>query len=149
MKFDWELNMKKIFIFLSLLMTLSACDNQNKPLAAEDLMHHRFVLAKINNNEIPIDYATFIEFGEDFTINGKMCNEFSGKLLLNNNEISTPNLSTTSLTCDNDQLNQLDAIIQKLLTNGATLTLNQQSDKTRLKLINNTDTLIFELRDLM
>ncbi|WP_392559846.1 META domain-containing protein [Orbus mooreae] len=141
--------MRNIFVFLLLSMTLSACGQNDKSIVAEELMHHRFTIIKWNNEEIKLDPSEFIEFGENLTINGKMCNDFSGQLILQNNQIKAPDLVMDSVICNNSQLNQLDGAIKKLLQHGAKIERITQTNNQFLQLSDEDTTLVLEKKDLM
>lgn len=144
-----EFDMRNIFVFLLLSMTLSACGQNDKSIVAEELMHHRFTIIKWNNEEIKLDPSEFIEFGENLTINGKMCNDFSGQLILQNNQIKASDLVMDSVICNNSQLNQLDDAIKKLLQHGAKIERITQANNQFLQLSDENTTLVLEKKDLM
>ncbi|WP_392551330.1 META domain-containing protein [Orbus wheelerorum] len=143
--------MKCICYVLTLLIsviTLSACDNKQS-VTEQDLRHHRFVAIKLNNETINSNSQNFIEFGENFTINGKMCNAFSGQAALTNDTINVAHLISTEMLCSDEQQNQLDFVINQLLQHGATVILNKTADKQSLTLKNNENEIVFKLHDLM
>jgi len=143
--------MKCICYFLILVigtLTLSACNNK-KSTIKQDLLHHRFIAIKLNNETIINNKQIFIEFGENFTVNGQMCNQFFGQAKLTKNKIEIPHLISTEMLCTNEQLNQLDLIINQLLQRGATIILNKESGNLSLTLKNNENELRFKLNDLM
>ncbi|RKS87512.1 heat shock protein HslJ [Orbus hercynius] len=140
---------KLCFLLLTTSLMITACD-KTKPVQAEDLMHHRFTVKTLNGQAMPNSPQTFIEFGEHLTINGQMCNRFFGQSILTNNELTSPGLAMTKRLCADEQLNQLDSVISELFKNGATVKLdNQTNDKVLLKLTDNSNTIVFELNDLM
>jgi len=143
--------MKFICYFLTLLigtLTLFACDNKQFTIE-QDLRHHRFVAVTLNNESIINNKQTFIEFGENFTVNGQMCNQFFGHAKLMKNKIEIPNLISTEKLCTDDRLNQLDIIINELLQRGAIIILNKESGNLSLTLKNDANELTFKLNDLM
>ncbi|MWP48758.1 MULTISPECIES: META domain-containing protein [unclassified Gilliamella] len=140
--------MKKTLILTTTLfastLTLSGCGETNK-IKAEDLTHHRFVLIKANGQDVPADKETEIEFGENMNVIGKMCNRFVAKVTLENEKIKAPSVGMTKMICNDAQLDNLDGIITKLITEGATVSL----DKGQLTLKNQENELIYQLKDLM
>lgn len=144
--------MKKVVYFTALTIAsfaLFSCDN-SKSITAEDLMHHRFLLIKANEQSVDPEKQAFIEFGEHLTFNGKMCNNFSGQATLNKNVIKSDGVISTQMLCaDDEQLNKLDVSIAELFKDGASVTLTKESYRTFLQLKNNDNALEFELEDLM
>ncbi|MCO6537262.1 MAG: META domain-containing protein [Gilliamella sp.] len=139
--------MKKTFLLTALfmaLLALSGC-NDSSTLQETDLMHHRFVLTKVNGQDIPLDDQAELIFGENMTITGKMCNHFSGKVTLDNGSIKGSGIVMTKMLCNDDQLNQLDYIIENLITEGTKINLKNN----QLTLKNNNNELIYQLKDLM
>lgn len=126
------------------LLALSGC-NDSSTLQETDLMHHRFVLTKVNGQDIPLDDQAELIFGENMTITGKMCNHFSGKVTLDNGSIKGSGIVMTKMLCNDDQLNQLDYIIENLITEGTKINLKNN----QLTLKNNNNELIYQLKDLM
>jgi heat shock protein HslJ len=125
-------------------LVLSGCEGA-KTLQEADLMHHRFVLTKANGQDISLDDQAEIIFGENLTITGKMCNHFSGKVTLDNGSIKGSGIVMTKMLCNDDQLNQLDYIIENLITDGTKINLKNN----QLTLKNNNNELIYQLKDLM
>lgn len=139
--------MKKTLLLISLFtlsLVMSGCNKSNK-IQDTDLMHHRFVLIKSNDQEISSDEQAELIFGEKMTITGKMCNQFSGQVTLNNDNIKGSGLAMTKMLCSDEQLNQLDYILTQLITNGAEINLTNN----QLTLKNNENELIYQLSDLM
>lgn len=139
----------KILPLLIIASIISACSS-NTTVTEEDLIHHRFVVTKINHNDISFEKTAYIEFGENLTINGKMCNDFMAKATFDNYRLNTTNFNISKqITCNNQQLNQLDLLITQLLTNRPTIKLIEQENKLLLSLTDNVDILTFELKDWM
>ena len=139
--------MKKTSLLTALFtasLVLSGCDG-SKTLQEADLMHHRFVLTKANGQDISLDDQAEIIFGENMTITGKMCNHFSGKVTLDNGSIKGSGIVMTKILCNDDQLNQLDYVIEKLITDGSKIELKNN----QLTLKNDTNRLVYQLKDLM
>lgn len=139
--------MKKTIFILPLIATafaISGCNKSNN-VKDTDLMHHHFVLVKANGQEIASDKYAELEFGENMTITGKMCNLFSGKVALNDNVIKGAGLATTKMACPDRELGELDAVIEDLIVKGAKIELT----KDQLILKNEDNELTYKLKELM
>ena len=139
--------MKKTIFILPLIATafaISGCNKSNN-VKDTDLMHHHFVLVKANGQEIASDKYAELEFGENMTITGKMCNLFSGKVTLNDNVIKGAGLAMTKMICPDGELGKLDAIIEDLIVKGAKIELT----KDQLILKNEDNELTYKLKELM
>ena len=139
--------MKKTIFILPLItatFAISGCNKSNN-VKDTDLMHHHFVLVKANGQEIASDKYAELEFGENMTITGKMCNLFSGKVTLNNNIIKGDGLAMTKMVCPDGEQGKLDAIIEDLIVKGAKIELT----KDQLILKNEDNELTYKLRELM
>ncbi|NUF27112.1 heat shock protein HslJ [Gilliamella bombicola] len=138
--------MKKTLLIISLFtvaLVMSGCHKSSK-IQDTDLMHHRFVLISANGQHIPLDEQAQLIFSEKMTITGKMCNQFSGQVILDKNNIKGT-VAMTKMLCNDDQLNQLDYIIDQLITSGAEINLSNN----QLTLKNHENELIYQLKDLM
>ncbi|WP_392562330.1 META domain-containing protein [Orbus sturtevantii] len=141
--------MKYIYYFFTLftgVIILSACDNK-QPSIGQNLAHHRFTVIELNNEKIINSKQTFIEFGENSTVNGQMCNQFFGQANITKNRIEIPHLASTNRLCSDEQLNKLDLIMSQLLQYGAIANLNQELGELTLK--NDEYELKFRQKDLM
>ena len=139
--------MKKTIFILPLIataFTISGCNKSNN-VKDTDLMHHHFVLVKANGQEIASDKYAELEFGENMTITGKMCNLFSGKVTLNDNVIKGAGLAMTKMACPDRELGELDAVIEDLIVKGAKIELT----KDQLILKNEDNELTYKLKELM
>ncbi|OCF91762.1 hypothetical protein B6D12_11690 [Gilliamella apicola] len=139
--------MKKTIFILPLIATafaISGCNKSNN-IKDTDLMHHHFVLVKANGQEIASDKYAELEFGENMTITGKMCNLFSGKVALNDNVIKGAGLAMTKMVCPDRELGELDAVIEDLIVKGAKIELT----KDQLILKNEDNELTYKLKELM
>ena len=139
--------MKKTIFILPLIATafaISGCNKSNN-VKDTDLMHHHFVLVKANGQEIASDKYAELEFGENMTITGKMCNLFSGKVALNDNVIKGAGLAMTKMVCPDKELNELDTVIEDLIVKGAKIELT----KDQLILKNEDNELTYKLKELM
>ena len=139
--------MKKTIFILPLIATafaISGCNKSNN-VKDTDLMHHHFVLVKANGQEIASDKYAELEFSENMTITGKMCNLFSGKVALNDNVIKGAGLAMTKMVCPDRELGELDAVIEDLIVKGAKIELT----KDQLILKNEDNELTYKLKELM
>ncbi|QYN44373.1 MULTISPECIES: META domain-containing protein [unclassified Gilliamella] len=139
--------MKKTLLLTTLFagaLVVTGCGESNK-VKAEDLMHHRFLLVKANGQDVSEDKAAELEFGENMNVTGKMCNRFVAKVNLENETIKGAGVGMTRMLCNDEQLDKLDGIISQLITEGAKVTL----DKDQLTLKNESNELIYQLKDLM
>lgn len=146
-----ECNMLKMFgllLLLSVTTILCACSN-DRTVTVEDLIHHRFIVTKINNTKIYSAQSPYIEFGENMTITGTMCNDFNGQFILDNKQITGSIILKKTKTCSNEKLNELDPLLTQLLQNGATITLLKEPNRSLLILTDSINTLTFELNDWM
>ena len=139
--------MKKTIFILPLItatFAISGCNKSNN-VKDTDLMHHHFVLLKANGQELSSDKYVELEFGENMTITGKMCNLFSGKVALNDNVIKGAGLAMTKMACPDRELGELDAVIEDLIVKGAKIELT----KDQLILKNEDNELTYKLKELM
>ena len=139
--------MKKVVTLIALSMLMAGCASNGKvSVNREQLQHHRFVLESVNGK--PITFAKNqpeLSFGENMTVSGKMCNQFTGQGKLSDGELKVKNLAMTRMMCADPQLNALDGIVSKMFEQGAQvdLTANQ------LTLATAEQTLTYKLADLM
>lgn len=139
--------MKKNCLTIALvigLIVLSGCNESNK-ISETDLIHHRFVLVKVNNDNISSESQPELVFGENMNITGKMCNNFNGQIRLKDNVIKGSAMAITKMLCNDEQLDKLDLTIEQLITQGAQISLN----KDQLILKNKDIELIYQIKDLM
>ena len=139
--------MKKTLLLTSLFvgaLVVTGCGESNK-IKAGDLLHHHFVLVKANGQDVSSDKAAELEFGENMNITGKMCNRFVAKVTLENETIKGAGVGMTKMLCNDEQLDKLDGIITQMITEGAKVSLN----KDQLTLKNESNELIYQLKDLM
>ncbi|WP_058910228.1 heat shock protein HslJ [Entomohabitans teleogrylli] len=141
--------MKKLAALMLASVALSGCAQSGSPSAvtAQQLQHHRFVLESVNGAALatPQGNKPEISFGENMHVSGSMCNRFTGQGALAGNQLTVAGMASTRMLCADPQLNQLDQVIGELLTNGATISLAQQS----LTLQNGQHTLVYKLQDLV
>lgn len=139
--------MRKFVALIALSLLTAGCVSNGKMFVNRDqLQHHRFVLESVNGK--PVTGETTqpeLSFGENMTVSGSMCNQFTGKGKLSDGELRVKDLAMTRKMCANPQLNELDNTISQMLSNGAQvdLTANQ------LTLATAEHTLMFKLADLV
>lgn len=135
-----------LIILFAVTFFITGCnDSTSTKIMEKDLMHHRFVLIKANGEDISPDKQIELQFGENMNISGKICNDFTASVELNNNIIKSSEMTMTKTLCNDDQLDKLDSIIEQLITKGAEVSL----DKDLLTLKNKDNELIYKLKDLM
>lgn len=130
---------------------LSSCDN-NHLVTETDLQHHRFLPISLNEQNLIYSnnqktHPIFIEFGEHSTINGQICNYFTGTIVLTKNKLNTTYLSSTDQHCNDPQLTILDSIVTQLFQTGAIIHLNKDTFELTIK--NSQYQLVLQLDDLM
>lgn len=149
----------KIKSFLAIVVAvglLSACDTTNTAntetsatkspdVTLTDLTHHRFELTQFNGQPVDAKKKPTVEFGENNTISGAMCNRYTGSFKLDTNVITASNLAMTRMLCPEEVLNKLDFLFGDILSKGATVAL----DAKVLTLSNGDNKLVFELNDLV
>ncbi|WP_435945142.1 heat shock protein HslJ [Dryocola sp. BD586] len=140
--------MKKLASLLLATMVLASCarsgDREN--VTAQDLQHHRYVLQSVDGKPLAgIKRLPELSFGENMHIAGSMCNRFMGQATLADNTLKAKGLGMTMMLCVEPQLNQLDRMINDMLTAGAKVNLSQQ----QLTLKTSQHTLVYKLADLV
>lgn len=145
--------MKKALLPLLFAALLTGCvDSASHPVVISnadpvfqsDLLHRNYLLINFDGKTItPKNMSPRISFNETFHISGAMCNSFAGQGSLNNNILKVTNMVSTQTLCMDDVRNELDLVINDMLTKGAAISL---VDKT-LTLSNQEHTLIFTNRD--
>lgn len=139
--------MKKLTILLIATLLLVGC-GKDKVVQPNELLHHYFILVKANGQPIDMENVThqpYLEFGQDFRINGRMCNTFFGQAQYQDGKLSSEGLASTKMLCASDQLNQLDNEIATLLQEGAGVSLKEKT----LILSSGKNKLEYELKDTM
>lgn len=136
--------MKKTLLLITCALIMSGCSESTK-VKAEDLQHHRFILVKANGESISPENPAEIVFGENMHIMGNMCNRFVANATFENQILKAPGLAMTKMLCPDTKLNELDATIEALFTEGANVELN----KDTLTLKNKNNELVYQLKDLM
>lgn len=137
---------KPILVALTVLLLAGCGMNQkSKTVTESDLLHHHFVLQSVDGIAVTPGHGNGpnIEFGETMHVSGAMCNRFFGNGQLQDGVLTVQGLASTRMLCTDPQLNQWDAMIGNVLSNGAKVTLSAQ----QLTLSGGDHTLIYKLRD--
>lgn len=128
------------------MLGAAACANMGgapvSNVKQEDLLHHTFVLKKVDGLPFKSEKEVSIEFGEGMHITGAVCNRFMGKGELTRGKLFVKQMASTQMMCLDD-LNKLEYKFSQMLVNGADLTL----EGNILTLKQDTNTLEYELRD--
>lgn len=108
--------MKKIVTLIALSMVMAGCVSNGKvSVNREQLQHHRFVLESVNGKPVTVaKNQPELSFGENMTVSGKMCNQFTGQGKLSDGELKVKNLAMTRMMCADPQLNTLDGVISDM-----------------------------------
>lgn len=140
--------MKKFipFVFASTVLALVGCEQQAKEVTAKQLEHHRYVLETVDGNAVPAGTnQPEISFGEKLHISGSMCNRFTGPAKLKSDVLQVDQLAMTRMICQEKDRDQLDRMVETMLTKGAKVSLTD----THLTLKGDEHTLIYKLADLV
>ncbi|WP_438336158.1 META domain-containing protein [Providencia hangzhouensis] len=142
--------MKRLIPLTILGLLLAACQThqvnaRNDDQALENkLMHHRFILTEVNGKTISSKQTVpSLAFGEKMFVSASMCNDFNGFGNIKNAKITVKNLSKTELECVDEDLSKWDSIINRVLSDGAVISLNNN----QLVLIQGHYKLVYALRD--
>lgn len=85
-----------------------------------ELAGHQFKLASVNNQPVDVNSDANIQLDSNLQVSGKMCNNFFGQATLKDDVLSAPQIATTLMLCEDENLNKLDKIISILFVDGAT-----------------------------
>jgi len=140
--------MKKLASLMLGAAVLAGCaqSGDKGTVTAQDLQHHRYVLQSVDGKSLQgIKRMPELSFGENMHIAGSMCNRFMGQATLADNTLKAKGLGMTMMLCVEPQLNELDHVINDMLTAGAKVDLAQQ----QLTLKTSQHTLVYKLADLV
>lgn len=140
--------MKKLASLMLATMVLAGCaqSGDKANVTAQDLQHHRYVLQSVDGKPLTnIKRLPELSFGENMHISGAMCNRFMGQATLEGNTLKAKGLGMTMMLCAEPQLNELDHMINDMLTTGAQTSLEPQ----KLTLKTSQHTLVYKLADLV
>jgi len=123
--------MKKMALLLLGTFVMAGCSSPSgeKENNASRLAHHHFVLQQVNGQPFVLGNDRphpVLNFGEQWQISGKMCNQFSGQATLNGDQLKAENLAMTRMLCSDPLLNQLDNQLGQMLAQGAQVHFNGQ-----------------------
>lgn len=137
--------MKKLVRLIALSVMLAGCVNAGTAsVQKQQLQNHRFILESMNGTNVKTDPpAPEINFAEDMTVTGTMCNHFSGKGKLSGGKLTVKSLIMTRKFCIDPQRNELDRTLDDMLREGAQVDLTEQ----QLTLTTAAATLIFKRAD--
>ncbi|EMT6574472.1 TPA: META domain-containing protein [Providencia rettgeri] len=142
--------MKRLIPLTILGLLLAACQThqvnaRNDDQALENkLMHHRFILTEVNGKAINSKQTTpSLSFGEKMFVSASMCNDFNGFGDIKNAKITVKNLTRTELECVDEDLSKWDSMINRVLSDGAVISLKNN----QLVLIQGHYKLVYTLRD--
>ncbi|XKM14444.1 hypothetical protein RCS94_04525 [Orbaceae bacterium ac157xtp] len=141
--------MKKLALIALCITSLFGCKGEH-PINPESLLHHRYQLLSVDNKNRFVgdnDTKPFIEFNENFYINGSMCHQFIGVATFKGNTIKasiTP-LPKLGEYCTDRPTIELYENLNSLLTGGAKIDLKDNI----LTLKSKEHVFVYELRDLM
>ncbi|WP_428945952.1 META domain-containing protein [Pantoea sp. FN060301] len=122
--------MKKEAALLMAAMAIAGCSaNSAQNDEAVKLADRYFVLTSVDGEAIglPEGVKPGIRFGEGMHVSGVMCNRFFGQGKLERGVLSLPQMASTRMLCSDPRLNEWETMLGKALTQGAKLTLDQQT----------------------
>lgn len=144
--------MKRLIPLTLFGLLLAACQTHQVKAGSsqqsleQQLMHHNFVLTEVDGQRIAKKQtAPSISFGEKLFVSASMCNDFNGMGTINNATLKVKTLSKTELECVDEDLSRWDSLINRMLKNGATVTLT----KDHLTLTQGHYKLVYALSDYM
>ena len=126
-----------------LLLGLTACNDNKKPLDSKDLLHRSFVLASIDDKPFTGEKVPTLEFNEGFRVSGAVCNRYVGQAELKDNTLTVPNMASTKMFCNDKVLDELESSISRMLVTGAKVSL----ENNVLTLEDSSQKLTFVLKD--
>lgn len=112
-------------------------------LTKEFLTHQKFVLVQVNEADYVAEQdlpTPTLEFGDDFRVSGRICNNFNGPGELQNDVLSVRAVASTRMLCPDSNLTQLETRFFQMLESGVTLSM----DGDRLHLRQGESSLVFK-----
>ena len=122
-----------IAVFLCVVLaalTIACVKNYggNSTITQQDLLHHRFVLVSSDGKDFSTkERVPSIEFNEGMHISGAACNRFTGQGRLVGNMLTVEQLASTKMFCVDPDLNELESLLVRMLSQGAELRLDGQN----------------------
>lgn len=108
---------------------------------AQNLEQRSFVLVMVDGQKFSSQVRQpYISFAENMKISGRICNNFVGQAVLQDNILSAPNLASTRMLCVEESVNQLETWLGMMLQDGAQISL----DGPQLTLEGQGHVLLFE-----
>lgn len=139
-------NLAVLAASLLLASLLGACAKQGAQsmLSESDLKHHNYVLESVDGRPFSSEFNTpNLSFNQDFSISGKVCNNFRGPAQLSDNVLTVEHMASTLMLCPDQQLNELENDFAQMLRAGARISL----EGNRLTLSQGDRVLVYRLRD--
>lgn len=122
---------------------------------SEKLAHHNFVIKTVDGEEFVIKLPEGAEsspwanpnfsFGQWPFANGKICNNYRGKIEIKSDKLYLRNAASTMMLCGDTGLNELEGLFYQMLANGVEVSFNE-NEKT-MTLSGDGHVLVFELAD--
>lgn len=112
-------------------------------LTKEFLTHQKFVLVQVNEADYVAERdlpTPTLEFGDDFQVRGRICNNYHGPGELQNDVLSVRAVASTRMLCPNSNLTQLETKFFQMLESGVNLSM----DGDRLYLKQGDSSLVFK-----
>ncbi|MCL1889341.1 MAG: META domain-containing protein [Desulfovibrionaceae bacterium] len=111
--------------YVALLALTAACGKNpggDYVITQEDLLHHRFVLVSSDGKNFSAkERIPAIEFNEGLRVSGVVCNRFTGQGRLAGNVLAVDQLASTKMLCADPDLNELENLLTRMLSEGAEL----------------------------
>lgn len=119
--------MKNRSLILIGAMLLAGCTTASQPNEKE--LARSFQLSSVDGQAItaPQGMKPGINFSREMHVTGVMCNRFFGQGTLEKGVLSVPQMATTRMMCSDQKLNQWEMTLNKMLTTGAKLKLEQNT----------------------
>lgn len=96
-----------------------------KGVKEADLSNRRFVLESVDGKAFTSANRTpDIAFGENFRVQGGICNRYTGQGVLAGNVLTVKQMASTKMLCVDDALNKLETQFAQMLHAGAEVTLD-------------------------
>ena len=123
------MNKAIIIAFTGLLLAGCGTTSNNTPntshLKPADLKNTQYTLISYNGKAVAGEKT--LAFSDDLRVSGMMCNNFMGLAELSSNILTVKQMVSTRKLCADEQSNQLDAVIGRILEAGASVSQNQNA----------------------
>lgn len=108
-------------------MAVSGCSSSG--VDNQQLRDRYFVLNSVDGKPVTAreGIRPGIRFSPEMRVSGVMCNRFFGQGQLSGEQLHVPQLASTRMRCRDDQLNQWEQMLGRVLEAGVTLSLHQQT----------------------